>query len=45
MNYQEYRQSLNQKLGDKVQRELVDFHEDILSKGPFEVAKSFARHL
>lgn len=34
MNYQEYRQSLNQKLTEKIQRELADFREDILSKSP-----------
>ena len=37
MNYQEYRQSLNQKLAEKVQREFADFREDILSKSPQEV--------
>ena len=37
MNYQEYRQSLNQKLAEKVQRELADFREDILSRSPQEV--------
>ena len=37
MNYQEYRQSLNQKLAEKVQHELADFREDILSKSPQEV--------
>ena len=37
MNYQEYRQSLNQKLAEKVQRELADFREDILSKSPQEI--------
>ena len=37
MNYQEYRQSLNQKLAEKVERELADFREDILSKSPQEV--------
>ena len=40
MNYQECRQSLNQKLGDKVQRELADFHENILSKSPQEIYDS-----
>ena len=37
MDYQEYRQSLNQKLAEKVQRELADFSKDILSKIPQEV--------
>lgn len=37
MDYQEYRQSLNQKLAEKVERELADFREDILSKSPQEV--------
>lgn len=37
MDYQEYRQSLNQKLAEKVQRELADFREDILSKSPQEI--------
>ena len=37
MDYQEYRQSLNQKLAEKVQRELADFRENILSKSPQEV--------
>lgn len=37
MNYQEYRQSLNQKLVERVQRELADFREDILSKSPQEI--------
>ena len=37
MDYQEYRQSLNQKLAKKVQRELSDFREDILSKSPQEI--------
>ncbi len=37
MNYQEYRQSLNQKLADRVQREFADFREDILSKSPQEI--------
>ena len=37
LNYQEYRQSLNQKLAEKVERELADFREDILSKSPQEV--------
>ncbi len=37
MDYQEYRQSLNRKLAEKVQRELADFRKDILSKSPLEV--------
>ncbi len=37
MNYQEYRQSLNQKLAERVQRELADFREDILNKSPQEI--------
>ena len=37
MNYQEYRQSLNQKLAERVEPELADFREDILSKSPQEV--------
>ena len=36
-NYEEYRQSLNQKLAERVERELVDFREDILSKSPQEI--------
>jgi hypothetical protein len=37
LDYQAYRQSLNQKLAEKVQREFADFREDILSKSPQEV--------
>ena len=37
MDYQEYRQSLNQKLAERVERELADFREDILSKSPQEI--------
>ena len=37
MNYHEYRQSFNQKLAERVQRELADFREDILSKSPQEI--------
>ena len=37
MNYQEYRQFLNQKLAEKVQRELADFREDIPRKKPQEI--------
>ena len=38
MNYQEYKQSLNQRLTDKVQRELSAFREEILGKPPQEIA-------
>ena len=37
MNYQEYRQSLNQKLAERVEREPADVREDILSKSPQEI--------
>ena len=37
MDYQEYRQSLNQKLAERVEHELADFREDILSKSPQEI--------
>lgn len=37
MNYQEYRKSLNQRLSEKVGRELADFREGILSKTPQEI--------
>ncbi len=37
MDYQEYKQSLNQKLAEKVQCELADFREDILSKSSQEI--------
>ena len=38
MSYQEHgQQSLNQKLAEKVQRELADFREDILSRSPQEI--------
>ena len=38
MSYQEHgQQSLNQKLAEKVQRELADFREDILSRSPLEI--------
>lgn len=37
MNYQEYRKSLNQKLSERVERELTDFREGILSKTPQEI--------
>lgn len=37
MNYHEYKQSLNQRLTDKVQRELSIFREEILGKPPQEI--------
>ncbi len=37
MNYQEYRQSLNCKLTDKVEQELATFREETLSKSPKEI--------
>ena len=37
MNYQEYKQSLNQRLTDKVQRELSAFREEMLGKPPQEI--------
>jgi uncharacterized membrane protein YheB (UPF0754 family) len=37
LNYQEYRQSLNCKLTDKVEQELTAFREEMLSKTPQEV--------
>ena len=37
MNYQEYKQSLNQRLTDKVQRELSVFREEMLGKPPQEI--------
>ncbi len=37
MDYQEYKQFLNQKLAEKVQCELADFREDILSKSSQEI--------
>ena len=37
MNYQEYRQSLNQRLTDKVQRELSSFREEMQAKMPQEI--------
>lgn len=37
MDYQEYRQSLNQRLTDKVQRELSSFREEIQAKTPQEI--------
>ena len=37
MNYQEYRQSLNQRLTDKVQRELSSFREEMQAKSPQEI--------
>ena len=37
MSYQEYRQSLNQRLTDKVQRELSSFREEMQAKTPQEI--------
>lgn len=37
MSYQEYRQSLNQRLTDKVQRELSSFREEMQAKMPQEI--------
>ena len=37
MNYQEYRQSLNQRLTDKVQRGLSSFREEMQAKTPQEI--------
>lgn len=37
MNYQEYKQSLNQRLTDKVQRELSAFREEVQGKPPQEI--------
>lgn len=37
MNYQDYRQSLNRRLSDKVQQELTSFREEMLSKSPQEI--------
>ena len=37
MNYQEYRQSLNQRLTYKVQRELSSFREEMQAKTPQEI--------
>lgn len=37
MNYQENRQSLNQRLTDKVQRELSSFREEMQAKTPQEI--------
>lgn len=37
MNYQEYKQSLNQKLTDKVQKELSAFREEMQGKLPQEI--------
>ena len=37
MNYQEYRQSLNQRLTDKVRRELSSFREEMQAKTPQEI--------
>lgn len=40
MNYQEYKQSLNQRLTDKVQREFSAFREEMLGK-PSQKVKRF----
>lgn len=37
MNYQEYRQSLNRRLTDKVQQEFSAFQEEIKQKSPQEI--------
>lgn len=37
MNYQDYRQTLNQRLSDKVQQELSSFREEMLDKPPQEL--------
>lgn len=37
MNYQEYKQFLNQKLTDKVQKELSAFREEMQGKPPQKV--------
>lgn len=37
MNYQAYRQSLNRRLTDKVQRELSSFREEMQQKSPQEI--------
>lgn len=37
MNYQEYRQSLNQRLTDRVRRELSSFREEMQAKTPQEI--------
>lgn len=37
MNYQEYRQSLNRRLTDKVQQEFSAFREEIKQKSPQEI--------
>lgn len=37
MNYQEYKQSLNQKLTERVQKELSSFQEEMLSKSTQEI--------
>lgn len=37
MNYQNYRQKLNQQLNDKVQQELSAFQKEMLSKSPQEI--------
>ena len=37
MNYQNYRQKLNQQLNDKVRQELSTFQKEMLSKSPQEI--------
>ena len=37
MNYQDYRQNLNQRLTDKVQQELSAYREEMLEKPPQEI--------
>lgn len=37
MNYQDYRQSLKQKLSDKVHQEISSFREGMLGKPPQEI--------
>lgn len=37
LDYQEYRQSLNQRLTDKIQRELSSFREEMQAKTPQEI--------
>lgn len=37
LNYQDYRQTLNRRLNDKVQQELSDFRKEMLNKSPQEI--------
>lgn len=39
MNYQEYKQSINKKLSDKVQCELLAFREEMLGRPPQDIYK------